>query len=335
MSDYENFQQTNSGPAPQPDFPGYDFSAIERNGGVMEVRVSSQPHQAPLVDPATRSNVQTGLGGITTVVGGRVQHSPAVQTVNTSELTGGQTGFLATARNNGFPAMGNLKPESVVQYQGMEISLAQMEALGIVRRTATGYEEATPFPPPQSSDKDGSQSGPATAPQGLPEGVELFPDVVEDAVSEAIAPIPQHLYDRAIAEFLVHGAEGVSLNDLAHQSGLTPEEARNRMQFVERAFGMQADHIAKTMGAANPQDCWDWAAANRREKLANVHRELVFGRKTTALRALVTDYFQNVPHGRQPSKEAGIRTAVSASGQKLVNVQGIWTTPEAAARISI
>ena len=238
----------------------HSFSGMNRPGGVMEVRVSSQPDQGELIDARRGVSIQAGLGGVTTTTAGRTVSAPAVSTVHSSEFSGGHSDFLATARNNGIPAMGRLTPSSVVQYQGMEVDLATLEAIGVVRQSGNGYESV-------GGGNNEVQQGQQQVPQGNQAGVELFPDTVESAVADAIAPVPQHLYDQAIAVALESGLDAVGWAEIAYQSGITPEEARQRAEFVVQAFSMQADQIAKSNGIETPSEVWEWASRSASHSL--------------------------------------------------------------------
>lgn len=319
MSDYENVQSIQFGAAPQSN--NHQVTAMSRPGGVAEYRVSGNS-QEPLVNRSQMgANVQAGLGGVITITGNQSSTS-SVSTFDTANLTGGNSDFLATARNNGFPARGNLTPDSVVSYQGIETSLATLEAIGIVRRTVTGYESIV------------EQGDPAKAQSPemgkLPEGVELFSQDAETAVAKAIDPVPQPIYDSAVAQVLEHGLDGLNFNELAYQSGMNPAEARQRAEVVLKAFSDQADQIAKSVGIADPNEVWEWAAEEQPEKFANARRQMAFGRNTAALRALVQEYMDTVPPTVEALRRGGYEVRTDSNGQVVFNYKGRWMTPEAA-----
>jgi hypothetical protein len=325
MSDYENVQTLQFGAEPEGNHQG---SSLSRPGGVTEYRVSAGNSHQPLVGSAPMgASVQAGVGGVTTTMGGRSVSTPAVSTFDTGDLTGGSTDFLATARNNGFPARGNLTPDSVVSYQGIETSLATLEAIGAVRRTATGYEAV------EGQGGTSQQQNPGQ--QNAPEGVEYFAQETESAIAKAIDPVPQPIYDSAVAQVLERGLDGINFNELAYQSGMNPTEARQRAEMVLQAFSDQADQIVKSFGLKTPADVWEWAAEEQPEKFANARRQIAFGRNTSALRSLVQEYMDTVPPTVDALRRGGFEVRTDAKGDVVFNYKGRWMTPEAATRAGL
>lgn len=320
MSDYENVQSIQFGATPQSN--NHQVTALSRPGGITEYHVSGN-NQEPLVNRSQMgANVQANVGNVVTVSGNQSVSSPAVSTFDTANLTGGNTDFLATARNGFFPARGNLTPESIVRYQGVEANLATLEAIGVVRRTATGYE---------SIEGQGDPANAQSRETGkLPEGVELFSHDAETAVAKAIDPVPQPIYDSAVAQVLEQGLESLNFNELAYQSGMNPAEARQRAEVVLKAFSDQADQIAKSVGIADPNEIWQWAAEEQPEKFANARRQMAFGRNTTALRALAQEYMDTVPPTVEALRQGGYEVRTDSNGQVVFNYKGRWMTPEAA-----
>lgn len=320
MSEYENVQTIQYGAEPQRST--HQVSTLSRPGGITEYRVS-RSSQEPLVNRAQSGpNVQANVGGVITVNGSKAAVTPSVSSFNTGDLTGGNTDFLATARNGFFPARGNLTPESIVSYQGVEANLATLEAIGVVRRTATGYE---------AIDGQGEQANTPNQETGkLPEGVELFNQDTETAVAKAIDPVPQPIYDSAVAQVLEQGLDSLNFNELAYQSGMNPTEARQRAEVVLKAFSDQADLIAKTVGIADPNEVWEWAAEEQPEKFANARRQMAFGRNTSAIRALVQEYMDTVPPTVEALRRGGYEVRTDSNGQVVFNYKGRWMTPEAA-----
>jgi hypothetical protein len=324
----ENYSNiTTSAPAADnPDSLTSRSTSMNRSGGILEYQVAST-EDAQAAGNYRSSNIQAGIGGTTTVNAGGDTVSQGVTTASTADLVGSQTDFLATARNNGFPARGNLTPETVVNFGGMEVDLATLEGMGAVKRTATGYEAVTAGTP----DATPQQGGPS----GLPDGVEAFSDAVEAQVGNALAGVNPTLIPSVVAQVLESGLEGVNFNDLAYQSGITPAEAQQRAQVVLKAFTAQADGIAKAAGIDNAQDVWDWASEERPEDFARARREMAFGRNPQAIRGLVNQYFTEVPPTVAALKKAGFATRTDGSGETVFNLKGVWMSPASAARAGL
>lgn len=286
---------------------------------------------APLV---SSGSIQQNIGSVTTV-GVNGTQSSGVQTFNTGDLTGNHKNFLATARSpGGFRVSGDLAPDSVVNYQGLEVNLETLEAMGVVKRSGNSYEIA------DGNGGNGQQQGnqqqqQQTKQNNLPEGVELFAQAVEAAVAQAIDPVPQAFYDSAVAKALETGLDGINFNELAFNSGMTPAEARQRAEVVSKAFSDQADSIAKASGINEPAEFWDWCNAERKGELMNARREMAFGRNTQSLRSLISDYYASVPPTTEALQKAGIPLRTDHSGQTVAFIRGNWMTPEAAAKAGL
>lgn len=330
MSDYENVQTFQFSGDPQGNRSG---SSLSRPGGVLEYNVSPAANQGQLMDAPRGASVQAGLGGVTTSMGGQTHSAPAVSTFNTADLVGGHSDFLGTARNSGIPARGNLQPSSVVTFQGMEVDLATLEALGEVKRTATGYETATPASNQQAGNQPQQQH--QAQQQNTPDGLEAFPAEVESAFANAIDPVPQAIYDQSIARVLEGGLESININEIAALSGMSPAEAQQRAEFVVQAFTMQADQIAKAQGIETPAEVWEWAKTEQGEKFADARRQLAFTRNTAPLRSLVDSYFREVPPTVEALKRGGFNVRQDTAGNTVFNLNGNWMTPEAAARAGL
>jgi hypothetical protein len=318
---------TSNPAADNPDSLSSRNTSLSRTGGILEYQVSST-EEAQVAGNYRSPNIQAGIGGTTTVNAGGDTVSQGVTTVSTADLVGSQTDFLATARNNGFPARGDLTPETVVNYGGMEVDLATLEGIGAVKRTATGYEAVTAGTPDATQHQQGGSGG-------LPDGVEPFSDAVETQVGQALAGVSPTLIPSVVAQVLESGLDGVNFNDLAYQSGITPAEAQQRAQVVLKAFTAQADSIAKAQGIDNAQEVWDWASAERPDDFANARREMAFGRNPQAIRGLVADYFREVPPAVEALKKAGFQMRTDGSGETVFNLQGVWMSPASAARAGL
>ena len=131
---YENVQTLQFGSNPE---PTVQINRHQANvGGITTYDVPVEAHQLLI----SHNPIQQNIGSVLTVGVNGSSHSSGVQTVSTASLNPGQSNFLDTARNSGMPAMGNLTPDTVVNFSGIEVDLATLEAMGEVKRTATGYE---------------------------------------------------------------------------------------------------------------------------------------------------------------------------------------------------
>lgn len=290
---------------------------IQTIGGVSSYNVESPNNYQPtVVVPQVQS-----VGAVHSV-GTNGSSSSDVQFMASDALQSGP-GLFATARNGFFPAQGNITPDTTVVYQGMEISVAQLESLGVVRKGNNGnYEEAPVSNQPQTTQQQ---------PQ-LPEGVELFSQGVESQVADAIDPIPQELYDASISQAISVGLDSINFNELAYHSGLTPDEARDRAEVVLNAYSNQADTIAKSLGVGTPQEAWDWMESKRPSDFERAKLEMAFGRNTSALRQLIGEYVKEVPPSVQSLQQANIPLTKNDKGEDLAFLNGMWVEVQSAAQ---
>lgn len=299
-------------------------------GGVSTYSAPSMTNDTPVASPL----VQSGVGTVQTFGSGGSQSSGHIE-VNASDLDGGHTNFLATARNGFFPAQGNINADSVVDYQGMEISVGQLLAMGVVQNGPNGYEVVNQVAASQGGNGDGNNNDDSKKDQQLPPGTELFSNEVESQVATAIDPVPQAIYDSSLALALEGGLDAINFNDLGYQSGVTPEEARTRAESVVKAFTDQANSIAKASGLENPQDVWNWAAENRNEQFMAARRDMAFGRNTAALKEIVADYYRSVPPTQEALQRGGYQTRTGTNGELLAFIQGSWQDVSAAAQAGL
>ena len=319
---YESIQTVQFGASDST--PNNSMSPIQANvgNGVQTYQV-----QAPVTENLRNTApIQQDANTVYTVGANGTTQTSGIQTVSTSQFAGGGEGFLATARNNGFPAMGNLRGDTVVNFQGTQVELGVLEMMGEVVKTANGYEL------PSNTQRDTNGNPVQQQAPELPEGVEQFDADTESAVAKAIDPVPQALYDAALALAVENGIDGLNLAELAAQSGISPQEARARAETVFNAFTAQADNIAKEAGISDPAELWEWASSEKNSELMNARRQLAFGRNTQAIRSLATEFFRSVPPTTEALERAGIPIRTDHKGDTVALINGVWMTPTAAAK---
>jgi hypothetical protein len=248
--------------------------------------------------------------------------------------------ILGTAKNNGSAAQGNLKPNSVCLYQGMEVSLEQLERMGVVYRhpdsgryidpnspnnasTGTQPTPHTPDPLKQDSQDDEAQ-------RLLEAGVELFDHNTEKAYAESVDHLPEAVFTGTISKVIANGLEDLNYSDIARDSGMSTEQAYTTVQNAHQMFTNQANTIAKSLSVSNPQECWDWLQANKPQQLAAAQQALVRGRSTSELKAAIKVYTAKVPASAELMNQRGYETKKGHNGEVLIKVGGMWTTPRAA-----
>ena len=326
---YENVQTLQFGSNPE---PTVQINRHQANvGGITTYDVPVEAHQ-PLI---SHNPIQQNIGSVLTVGVNGSSHSSGVQTVSTASLNPGQSNFLDTARNSGMPAMGNLTPDTVVNFSGIEVDLATLEAMGEVKRTATGYELPGQDRGVQHQQAPNQEQQQQAQQSNLSNGIELFATEVEQNVARAIDPIPQVFYDAAVASAIENGLEGININDVAYHSGMSPDQVRQAAEMISNAFSQQADSVAKSNGIENPAEVWDWAMAERNEQFMDARRQLAIGRNPSALKALVNEYYASVPPTTEALQKAGVQLRMDHTGETVALIRGNWMTPAAAARAGL
>jgi len=256
---------------------------------------------------------------------------------------------LDSATNNGFPAQGILKADSVIKVNGMELTIAGALAQGWVRNTADGYQWVGPTnggaEPIKKSDIAAGPGTPGERPLGdlpltgsLPEGIELFSPEVETEVAQAIEAIPQPIYDANIAKIVeggIQSLESLDYDEIARVSGITTEQARETTSNVVQHFIDQADDIARSMGCGEPKEVWDWLEENKPQALKKAQMDLAFMRDTRTLRELIT-YAKNTAGASEASlNKLGFETSTNPDGELMVKHQGTWILASVAMRIGL
>ncbi|WFP48486.1 hypothetical protein PL263_10205 [Methylomonas sp. EFPC3] len=255
---------------------------------------------------------------------------------------------MSTARNNGFPAGGDLRLDSVIKAGGTELTIENAMHMGWVRQAANGFEWIGPGSHPEvKKNPDSSQISPAQntqepptdqreeSQQKLPEGVEPFTPEVEAQVAQAISGIPQPMISEAVVHVLEHGPESLNYDQLASLTGLSAAEVQQRAASVIGAFTAQADSIAKSMGIQEPQELWNWLHTNRGDAMKRAQRDMAFNRDTRMLRQLIQHAKDSLGPDEGSLKAAGYQTHVNDYGELLVNINGAWTLASVAQKMRL
>lgn len=263
--------------------------------------------------------------------------SHGVTTVTADDLMPQDGGLLSTARNLGSPAMGDLKPSTTVNYQGLEVSLEVLETMGIVSRNpVTGLYGVTGGAGSLSNQQDytGNQQQqqlPTDNQQQQETKPDFFPAEMEATLHRAIEGVPSHVQDGLMSDVLANGLSALNLQRHADNAGMKLEDFSQRANFVINAFTSQVNHLAGSMNIDNPQACWDWAEKNIPQRLAAARAELVAGRSLAGIKQVIEAYQKSVPFDAKTYQNNGIPTKQGSNGETLIFIGGMWMTTETAA----
>jgi hypothetical protein len=263
--------------------------------------------------------------------------------INTADLQGPKGfGILGTARmSHGTPAL-DLKPDSVVEYQGMTMKLAQAEQLGLVKRDAHGgYSEILPeerAARQQAAERraHGRQSPPTEAADVNGMEQEPFSPELEAGLAKLTAGVPPQLVNQVLMEAALMTAETGNLGKLSVESvvsktGMSPEAAAQFMEATLVALQGQADRVL-LQRQIDPAQFYDWARRERLEQLRQAVVQHAGVRTLAGYRALAKDFIRNTTPDAEGLSKAGYQTRVDpTSGKLLVLYNGVWMEARAAA----
>ena len=219
--------------------------------------------------------------------------------------------ILGTATNNGSPAQGNLKPTSVCKYQGMEVSLEQLERFGVVHRHPDSgrwiqsdqtNQQASSSTQPNTTTPDPTQTDPALNP--LAEGIELFDTHTEEAYANSVNDVPEAVFQTTVAKCVASGdLEELNYSEIGRDSGMSPEQAYKVVQEANTYFTNHKPAL-----------------------LATAQNSLVTGRSTTELRKALDIYTSKVPANAELLQQRGYETKKGHNGEILVKIGNMWTS---------
>jgi hypothetical protein len=244
-SGYTDYVTHGAGPAPRSERPAR--GPVEGNfqmltGGVLRYSMATEdPGIATPVSPQPAVRANVGAVYRSDANGSTVALTNSSYTVG-QDTVGGATGVLAGARNRfGNPiAPHDIEATTLIRYGQSETQAQVLEKMGVLARDHNGrYYEVGTTPGVQSPQQQPQQSRQAATVDDS-HTVEYFPDHIEAQLTRAIDPIPQAMYQSALAKMLDGGLKERDYHEMARLSNLSVEDFRERADFVDRAFAAQA-----------------------------------------------------------------------------------------------
>lgn len=160
------------------------------------------------------------------------------------------------------------------------------------------------------------------------QGLDVMDDKAELAFHKITKDTPPPIFNSAMEKAIQGGLEAVNWNDVAIQSGITPEEARSRGAIAREMLVGKANAITKESGISNPNEFYTWLATKSPENFEKAQRELFTSRKSDTLKAAIQTYLTRVTPTEADWKASGYETKKSG-GAVLVKVDGTWMSSEA------
>ncbi|WP_157354222.1 hypothetical protein [Thauera sp. 63] len=334
---YSDYVSHGSGPAPRSEIPtsGPVTGRFQQlSGGVL--RYDTAPEDpGTFVQPVQQRAIRADVGTIYRSGVNGTTATPAHASYTANESVGGATGILASARNayGNLTSVDNIKPTTLISYGGTQTQAQVLERMGVLARDSSGryYEVGGNQTSPAAQSQESRESLPQVT--GDSYEVEYFPTEIEDTLARAIDPLPQAIYQSALAKILEGTIGERDYLEIARLSGITPEDAKARAAFVEHAFSQQADSVARREGISDPQELWDWAQKARPDAYSRARHELVYGRNVAPMKALAREFFSANPPSVEALRKAGYEVSTTPAGHTVVNINGRLVSPAAAAKL--
>jgi hypothetical protein len=172
----------------------------------------------------------------------------------------------------------SLTGESLVTLDGTTATLDQLAQLGYAKKEDGKWDVVNP-----ALVKLGEQQEAEQAERDYYDSLDLHPQVLESHLNTIIEPVPQAVYDNAIAQF----AESLDISKLditgiAQSSGKTDAEVKKGLEFVQSTFTAQ---VQSALGE-DTDAVMQWARISKEGELKEAMRKLLIERKMTGIKDL-------------------------------------------------
>lgn len=171
-------------------------------------------------------------------------------------------GVMATALDSSGTPTTQLSDTGTIEVDGLRITAEVAARMGYLKKNADGSYSATAatLTSPEQFNHDEQQLdiSQMTPEQQFSENLKAIEGQGgtllggyegEAQIASMVAPVPQHLFDKAVA--LVNDAgnlDAVDWNEIAQASGISPQEARSRAAKIDSMVTSQAEAILASEG---------------------------------------------------------------------------------------
>ena len=245
---------------------------------------------------------------------------------NTADMApAGATGILATARTPlGSPPVNGIQPTDIITVNGMELTVAIAEHMGILQRDVSGrYAEATGGVDRAREGADAENRGTETV-----DTAEAFSDPkAEQALSEVCSGVSAGLQVSALQEIIASGqATPQTINRAASEAGVEPSEMDARVSGVMKHFETQAMQAVKGYGSEDPAAFFEWAREHQHRGLKTAMQAHGMERSTRGYEPMYREYVASMaehdPASVPNAKFGGGITAQDVGDKVLLNIPG-------------
>lgn len=171
---------------------------------------------------------------------------------------------------------------TLITLNGTTATLSQFEHLGLTQQRDGRWDVADMEALEEMSRHE-------TARQEIEEleSFDLHPDAIETAMNHFIEPVPQPVYDQALAKFAdTLDLSQVNISSIAQASGISDDSAKEGIAFIAESFEQQ---VKQELGE-DAQAVMSWARQHREPELKIAMRQLLMERSLKGVRSLATQF---------------------------------------------
>lgn len=302
--------------------------SISRDGSIAQPEEHSP---APAFAP-----IQVHDGATVANVGGETRHLGTISVSGEEIANHGAPGsILASARTLHGTTPRTLEPSNIVSAGGIEMSLADAERYGYVKRDASGrYVE-------QQQANLTAAAAPAAADAGTTqdEGPAQFAPEVEGALAALVDGVDGSILHAVAGNLATRFAEagnfeGLNVEALASQMGVSAERAGEFVNRYVTALNQQGHEFLEKNYGIEGDEFLAWCRENRPAKFKAATMRHATARDLGAYRELAQDFLNSVAPSEEALKAAGYTTKVNGD-TLMVKYQGTWATAKALARTGV
>ncbi|EIZ83633.1 hypothetical protein WYO_3644 [Methylobacterium sp. GXF4] len=271
----------------------------------------------------TTYNDQPGVITVNADGSTSVQRPRGMNTANFGAEAG--QGVLSTARTRmGSPPINGITPNDIVTVQGIEVSVATAEQMGILMRDVSGrYVEVSGGTDRAQSAADAENRG-----TGMEDTAEAFSDPqAEQALTEVCSGVSAGLQVAALQEIIESGrADTQTINRAASEAGIEPFEMGARLSAVMQHFEDQAMKAVTGYGSEDPAGFFEWAEEHQPRGLKAAKQSHGMERTTKGYEPMYREYVASMAeHDPQAVLNAEFGSGITAKqvqGQVVLNIPG-------------
>lgn len=241
----------------------------------------------------------------------------------------GTDSIFATAQTlHGTPAR-EITADTLITVDGIQGKVSALEGAGLVHRTRDGSYAEGPDPNINAAEAPAARTEPEL---DMPQEHATAVDQALDRVADGhIFPLMASGIGLATGELDAK----VVIHQMAQYTGLSPDEAAERLVTLMNVYQAQADTAITTRAGISKEDLpdfWRWAKASKPGALKSALQKQMYDRDFAGFRDLTNQYFADNPPSREAVERGGYQTRQTGELPE-VFMDGRWMTIQAAARL--